>query len=163
MVILLGLAGIAAALSDSLVVGKWFAAALCAMLIVMLAGSAIALRLVRGFLEKTRRDLKPSIRHGLANLTGREINPRLCSPRLGVGVMLILTVFLMQHSVIEQMKTTAAPDTPNVFLVDIGSAEIAGVKRLLAEQPGVLGNLERYLSSQAGSSRWTAIAWKISG
>jgi putative ABC transport system permease protein len=142
VVILLGLAGIASALSDSLVVGKWFAAALCAVLLVMLAGSAITLRLVRGFLEKTRRDLQPSIRHGLANLYRPGNQSAAVLAALGVGVMLILTVFLMQHSVIEEMKTTAAPDTPNVFLVDISSSEIAGVRRLLAEQPGVLGDLE---------------------
>ncbi len=142
VVILLGLAGIAAALSDSLVVGRWFAAALGAMLIVMLAGSAITLRLVRGFLEKTRRDLKPSIRHGLANLYRPGNQSAAVLAALGVGVMLILTVFLMQHSVVERMKMTAAPDTPNVFLVDIGSSEMAGVKHLLAAQPGVLGSLE---------------------
>ena len=142
MVILLGLAGIAAALSDSVVVGRWFAAALCAVFVVMLAGSAITLRLVRGFLDRTRRDLQPSIRHGLANLYRPGNQSAAVLAALGVGVMLILTVFLMQHSVVEQMRMTAAPDTPNVFLVDIGSTEVAGVKHLLAEQPGVLGNLE---------------------
>jgi putative ABC transport system permease protein len=142
VVILLGLAGIAAALSDSIVVGRWFAAALCAVFIVMLAGSAITLRLVRGFLDKTRRDLRPSIRHGLANLYRPGNQSAAVLAALGVGVMLILTVFLMQHSVVEQMRMTAAPDTPNVFLVDIGSTEVAGVKHLLAEQSGVLGNLE---------------------
>src|ERR1700761_6781198 len=41
LIILLGLGGIAAALSDSVVVGRWFAGALCALLIVILAVSTL--------------------------------------------------------------------------------------------------------------------------
>jgi putative ABC transport system permease protein len=142
VVILLGLGGIASALSDSFLVGKWFAAALSALLIVMLAGSAITLRLVRRFLDTTRRDLRPSIRHGLANLYRPGNQSAAVLAALGVGVMLILTVFVMQNSIIERMRVTAAPDTPNIFLVDISSAEIAGIKHLVAQQPGVLGQIE---------------------
>src|SRR6201996_2482949 len=54
LIILLGLGGIAAALSDSVVVGRWFAGALCALLIVILAVSTLTLRVLRAFLAKTR-------------------------------------------------------------------------------------------------------------
>jgi putative ABC transport system permease protein len=59
-----------------------------------------------------------------------------------VGVMLILTVFLMQRGVIGEMKLTAGPNLPNVFLVDISSKELDGVKHLLAQQPEVEGDVE---------------------
>ncbi len=68
IVILLGLGGIAAALSDSVVVGRWFAGALCALLIVILGMSALTLRVLRAFLSRTRMHLQSAVRHGLANL-----------------------------------------------------------------------------------------------
>jgi putative ABC transport system permease protein len=57
-------------------------------------------------------------------------------------VMLILTVFLMQHGVIGEMKLTSGPNLPNVFLVDISSKELDGVKHLLEQQPAVQGDVE---------------------
>jgi len=149
IVILLGLGAIAAALSDSVVVGRWFAAALCALLVVILGVAALTLRLVRAFLARTRLHLRSSIRHGLANLyrPGNQSAAVLAS--LGVGVMLILTVFLMQHGVIGEMRRTSGPNLPNVFLVDISSRELDGVKHLLAQHPAVQGDLET-LPSVAG-------------
>ena len=63
--------------------------------------------------------------------------------------MLILTVFLMQHGVIGEMKLTAGANLPNIFLVDISSKELDGVKHLLAQQPSVWGDVET-LPSVAG-------------
>ena len=48
----------------------------------------------------------------------RLINPQQCWRRWAVGVMLILTVFLMQHGVIGEMKLTPGPNRPNIFPVD---------------------------------------------
>jgi putative ABC transport system permease protein len=149
VVILAGLGAIAAALSDSMVVGRWFAGALCALLVVILGVAALTLRLVRGFLSRTRLHLKSSIRHGLANLYRPGNQSAAVLAALGLGVMLILTVFLMQHGVIGEMKLTSGPNLPNIFLIDISSKELEGVKRLLAQQPAVLGDLET-LPSVAG-------------
>jgi len=55
----------------------------------------------------------------------------------------------MQHGVIGEMKLTLGHNLPNVFLVDISSKELEGVKQLLAQQPAVLGELET-LPSVAG-------------
>ena len=149
IVILLGLGAIAAALSDSAVVGRWFAGALCALLVVILGVAALTLRLVRAFLARTRLHLRSSIRHGLANLYRPGNQSAAVLAALGVGVMLILTVFLMQHGVLGEMKTTSGPNLPNIFLVDISSRELDGVKHLLAQQPAVKGDLET-LPSVAG-------------
>ena len=142
IVILLGLGGIAAALSDSLVVGKWFAGALCALLAVILGMAALTLRLVRAFLSRTRIHLRSWLRHGLANLYRPGNQSAAVLAALGMGVMLILTVYLMQHGVIGEMKLTSGPDLPNIFLVDISNKELEGVKQLLAHQPAVQGALE---------------------
>jgi putative ABC transport system permease protein len=149
IVILLGLGGIAAALSDSIVVGRWFAGALCALLVVILGVAALTLRLVRAFLARTRLHLRSSVRHGLANLYRPGNQSAAVLAALGMGVMLILTVFLMQHGVIGEMKLTSGSDLPNIFLVDISSKELEGVKHLLAQQPAVRGEVET-LPSVAG-------------
>jgi predicted lysophospholipase L1 biosynthesis ABC-type transport system permease subunit len=47
------------------------------------------------------------------------------------------------------MKLTAGPNLPNIFLVDISSRELDGVKRLLSQQPAVEGDVET-LPSVAG-------------
>ncbi|MGC2503240.1 MAG: FtsX-like permease family protein [Silvibacterium sp.] len=141
-VIVAGLAGIATVLSDSWLIGRWFAASLCAILLVILGLSALTLRGLRAFLAKTRLHLPSSIRHGLANLyrPGNQSSAVLAA--LGTGVMLILAVFLMQSAVVREMRSDVAAGTPNIFLVDIAPEEIAGVKSLLAKQPGVEGALE---------------------
>ena len=142
VVILAGLAGIAALLSDSWQSGKWFAGSLFAVLLVILSLSAVLLRVLRAFLARTRLHLPSALRHGLANLyrPGNQSSAVLAA--LGTGVMLILAVFLMQNSVVRDMRSAAAPDTPNMFLVDIATDEIDGVRTLIEKQPGVQGKLE---------------------
>src|SRR5580692_9029395 len=149
VIILLGLGAIAAALSDSVEVGRWFAGALCALLIVILGLSALTLRLLRAFLARTRIHLQSAVRHGLANLYRPGNQSAAVLAALGTGVMLILTVFLMQHGVIGEMKLTSGPNLPNIFLVDISSRELDGVKHLLAQQPAVTSEVET-LPSVAG-------------
>ena len=153
VIIVAGLAGIAAALSDSWQIGKWFAGSLFAVLVVILGASAVMLRVLRGFLNKTRLHLASALRHGLANLyrPGNQSSAVLAA--LGTGVMLILAVFLMQSAVVREMHSAAAPDTPNMFLVDIARDEVNGVKTLVEKQPGVLGKLETipFISSRVVS------------
>jgi len=141
-VIVAGLAGIATALSDSWLIGRWFAAGLVATLVVILGLSALTLRGLRAFLGKTRLHLPSAVRHGLANLYRPGNQSAAVLAALGVGVMLILTVFLMQSAVVHEMHSEVAPGTPNVFLVDIAPDEIAGVKAMLKKQPGVEGDVE---------------------
>ena len=61
---------------------------------------------------------------------------------LGTGVMLILVVFLMQKSVLSEMREGAKPDTPNIFLIDMATSELQGIRDLLNKQPGVQGKME---------------------
>ncbi len=142
VVIVLGLGGIAAALTDSLQVGAWFGAALCALLLFTLGVSALTLRGLRAFLGKTRLHLPSAVRHALANLyrPGNQSSAVLAA--LGTGVMLILVVFLMQSSVLTEMREGAKPDTPNIFLIDMATSELQGVRDLLDKQPGARGKME---------------------
>jgi putative ABC transport system permease protein len=142
LLILAGLGGIAAGLADSWVVGRWFALALCGLLLVTLGLSALLLRLLRMFLARTRLHLGAAVRHALANLyrPGNQSSAVLAA--LGLGVMLILAVFLVQKGVIREMKADADPTTPNVFMVDISTAELPGLQAVLSHQAGLRGKFE---------------------
>jgi putative ABC transport system permease protein len=142
VIVLVALGGIAAGLADSMLVGKWFTAALCSILIVVLALSAFTLRTLRAFLNKTRLHLHSALRHGLANLYRPGNQSAAVLAALGTGVMLILSVFLMQHAIINRLNSDSTTGAPNIFLIDIGQNELAGIKDLLARQPGIKGKIE---------------------
>ena len=137
IVILLGLAGIAFKVSDSVSVGKWFTVGLVAVLLVLLAASWIVLKSLKFFLSRTRLHLPSALRHGLANLY-RPGNPSAALlAALGMGVMQIMLVFLMQHAVVEQLHISSDPALPNIFLLDIADDEMDGIRKLLLNSPAV--------------------------
>ncbi|UWZ82777.1 ABC transporter permease [Occallatibacter riparius] len=137
LVVLAALVGIAWALSDSATVGFWFAAGLTGALAVLLVLAFLLLRFLRWILNRVRLHLPSSLRHGLANLyrPGNQSAAVLAS--LGTGVMLILSVYLMQSSLLREIKETASPKLPNMFLIDITSDEAPGLRDFLAHQHGV--------------------------
>jgi putative ABC transport system permease protein len=137
VVVVLALGGIAWALSDSAKVGTWFAVLFAIALVVLLVLAWVALRTLRFLLNRVRLRLPSSVRHGLANLyrPGNQSAAVLAS--LGTGVMLILAVYLMQAALLRDLRETASPKLPNIFLVDVTTDEIAGVKEFFQHQPGV--------------------------
>jgi putative ABC transport system permease protein len=142
-IILLALAGIAAGLTSSLTVAAWFTAALVTLLLFITLLARTLLRLLRTALTRTRLSLPSAIRHGLSNLyrPGNQSTAVLIS--LGAGIMLILTVFLMQNAVLRDLQETLGKGLPNIFLIDIATDELDGVSSLIAKQAGVHGAMER--------------------
>jgi putative ABC transport system permease protein len=137
VLILAGLAAIAATLSDSAVVGGVFSLGLVTVLAVLLGASALVLAGLKWFLGRTRLSLPSALRHGLANLY-RPGNPSAALlAALGLGVMQIMTVYFVQQAVVRELHVTSAPNLPNVFLVDITPKEIDGVRALIKAQPSV--------------------------
>jgi putative ABC transport system permease protein len=142
LLILAGLAAIATTLSDSVVVGQVFSIGLVGVLGVLLGASAAVLAGLKFFLSKTRLHLPSSVRHGLANLY-RPGNPSAALlAALGMGVMQIMTVYLVQKAVVSELHISAAPNLPNVFLIDITNSEIEGVRTLLKAQHNVTAEPE---------------------
>ena len=142
LLILAGLAAIATTLSDSVLVGQVFSVGLVLVLGVLLGASAAVLAGLRFFLSKTRLHLPSAVRHGLANLY-RPGNPSAALlAALGMGVMQIMTVYLVQRAVVSELHISAAPNLPNVFLVDITNSEISGVRTLLKSQHSVTAEPE---------------------
>ena len=142
-IILLALAGIAAGLTSSLTVAAWFTTALVSLLLFITLLARTMLRLLRTALARTRLSLPSAVRHGLSNLyrPGNQSNAVLTA--LGAGIMLILTVFLMQNAVLRELQETLGKGLRNIFLIDIATDELEGVSSLIAKQPGVHGGMER--------------------
>src|SRR6266702_2171066 len=128
VLILAGLAVIATTVSDSATVGKVFSLGLIAVLAVLLAAAAGVLAGLRFFLNRTRLHLPSSVRHGLANLY-RPGNPSAALlAALGMGVMQIMTVYLVQQAVVKDLHISSSPNLPNVFLIVITNDEINGMR-----------------------------------
>ncbi len=141
-VIVLALAVIASLLSDTWKGGSWFAGSLALSLVILLLLASGLLRVLRAALDRTRLALPSTLRHGLANLYRPGNQSAAVLAALGVGVMLILSVFLMQRSIVSRMHEAMASNTPNVFLIDIASDELDGVRKLVLAQPGAEKNFE---------------------
>ncbi len=136
-VVVVALGGIAWALSDSAMIGTWFAVGLAGALVVLLVLAAVTLRTLRFLLNRVRLRLPSSLRHGLANLYRPGNQSAAVLAALGTGVMLILAVYLMQAALLRDMRETASPTLPNVFLIDVTTDEVAGVKAFFQHQAGV--------------------------
>jgi putative ABC transport system permease protein len=143
VVILLALAAIAAGLTSSLMVAAWFTVALVALLLFITLLARTLLRLLRAALARTRLSLPSAVRHGLSNLYRPGNQSTAVLTALGAGIMLILTVFLMQNAVLRDLQQTLGRGLPNIFLIDIATDELEGVSSLIAKQPGVHGAMER--------------------
>lgn len=142
VVVVAALGGIAWALSDSAMVGSAFAGGLTGALAVLLALAFVTLRILRLVLNRVRLHLPSSLRHGLANLYRPGNQSTAVLAALGTGVMLILSVYLMQASIIREVRETASPTLPNIFLIDITTEESAGVRDFFAHQHGMTAPLD---------------------
>ena len=142
VLILVGLGLIATVLGDSATVGRYFSLGLVGVLAVLMVTSAGLLAGLRAVLRRTGFSLPSAVRHGLANLY-RPGNPSAALlAALGLGVMQIMTVYLMQQAVVRELHVSSSPNLPNVFLVDITPEEIDGVRGLLKGQTAVTGTPE---------------------
>ena len=139
---LLGLATIAFWLTDSATVARDFAVALVAILLVLLVVSAGFLRLLRALLNRIRLRLPQALRLGLANLYRPGNQSAAVLAALGTGVMLILSVFLMQSQVLTEIQQSAAPTLPNLYLIDMTAQQLPGITQFFHQQTGIRQSLE---------------------
>ncbi len=141
-IILLALAAIASTLTDSAMIGGWFAAGLFVVLIFLLLAASGMLTAARWLLQRGRRHFSPTARQGLANLYRPGNQSAAVLTALGVGVMLIMTVYSVQHAIVRDLHESDSSKAPNIFLVDISPEELPGVTNLITAQPAVHGGLE---------------------
>lgn len=142
LLILVGLIFLAAGVAGSAKGGMFFSLGLAVVLLILLGMSALTLLLLKVFLSGTRLHLPSSVRHGLANLY-RPGNPSAALlAALGLGVMLIMTVYFVQQTVVRELHISVAANLPNMFLIDIANTEVEGLRALLAKQPSIQGEPE---------------------
>ncbi len=142
LLILVGLVFLASGVAGSLQGGFFFSLGLALILLILLGMSALTLLLLRLFLRGTRLHLPSTVRHGLANLY-RPGNPSAALlAALGLGVMLITGVYFVQQAAVRELHISVDKNLPNMFLIDVASTEVEGVRKLLLEQPGVTAEPE---------------------
>jgi putative ABC transport system permease protein len=140
--ILLGTGLVAATLTDggirlALRTGFYFTLALSVGLAALAASAWLLLRAVRLVSRRAGARLPGALRHGIANLYRPGNQASAAVVALGVGVMFTLTVFLVQEALLRQIRSSAPPGTPNVFLLDIPAEQRQAIADLIRRQDGV--------------------------
>ena len=140
--ILLGTGVIAATLTDgglrlALRTGFYFTLALTVGVAALAASAWLLLRGVRLLSRRAGARLPGALRHGIANLYRPGNQASAAVVALGVGVMFTLTVFLVQGALLRQIRSSAPPGTPNVFLLDIPAEQRQAIADLIRRQDGV--------------------------
>jgi putative ABC transport system permease protein len=133
-----GLWGIAVWVSASLQYATVFAGSLIAGIGLMAAAGTVLLRLLRktarlGIVQGSR-----SLRHGIANLYRPGAHSIAILTSLAVGVMFTMSVYFVQHSLLDEIRLAAPPEAPNVFLINITDRERDGISRILESEPSII-------------------------
>ena len=140
LLILAGFTGIAVWLSGSWKMGAYFIAGLTASILLLTGVAALLLYAMRRIVKIWNRRLPPAFRHGFANLYRPGNQARSVLVALGVGVMFILTTYLLQRTVLQQVESEGAGREGNLFLLDVRNS--SEVTKLIESQPGVTGKVE---------------------
>lgn len=122
---------------DALRTGAFFALALAIGLALLALTAWVFLRGLRAMLRHAPRNLPAGLRHGIANLYRPGNQAQAAVVALGVGVMFTLTVFLVQHALVQQIRGSAPPGMANVFLLDIPGPQLQALTDLVRSQAGV--------------------------
>ena len=148
-IILVGLGGIAGWLGGSMRVGGYFAGGLFFSLIALAAVAALLLRLLRGFLSNSPVRIPSIVRQGFGNLYRQGNQAQSILVAMGLGVMFTLSVYLIQHSLIDEIIQTAPPGVPNMYFVGVTLDQSTPLKELVSKQDGVLKEPQLFPSVSA--------------
>jgi putative ABC transport system permease protein len=140
--ICLGLAAIAGWLidgtwQDASRVGAYFIGGLVVSFSLLYGVAALLLKVLHLVVRSVPMPM--TMRHALANLYRPGSQSRAVLTALGVGVMFTLTVYLIQRSVLAEIRRSAPPGMANVFFIDITPEQRHGLVDLLSRSAGVEG------------------------
>ncbi len=140
LLIFAGFTGIAVWLSGSWKMGLYFIAGLTASLVLLTGVAALLLFVMRRAVKIWSRQLPVSVRHGFANLYRPGNQARSVLVALGIGVMFTLSTYLLQGTVLQQVKSEGPGREGNLFLLDVRN--LPEVTKLIESQPGVSGKVQ---------------------
>ncbi len=139
-IIFVGFYGISVWLSGSWLMGGYFVGGLVASVLLLAGIAALLLFAMRRLVKLANRRLPTSFRHGFANLYRPGSQARSVLVALGVGVMFTLTTYLLQGTVLREVKTEGPGKQGNLFLLDVRDS--AALSRLIETQPGVKSKVQ---------------------
>ncbi len=103
-----------------------------AVVFVLLAGVARAIMwAARRFFPST---WSYPWRQGLANLYRPQNQTTVLMLALGLGTFLIMTLFLVQRTLLEQIQITGGEDRPNIVFFDVQSDQLEGVTQIVEDE-----------------------------
>jgi putative ABC transport system permease protein len=122
---------------ESIRIGSYFVGGLVGSLLALSAVAWLLLRMLRLIVRMWGSRLPSTFRHGVSNLyrPGSQTTAILTS--LGIGVMFTLTVYLVQHSLLGEIKRNSPPGMSNVFLLDITEEQRPQVAEMISKQKGI--------------------------
>ncbi len=138
LLIALGIWFIAIWMSGSMRIGTYFAGGLIVSLIILAGIAKGALTALKRAMLRLSSRLSPVMRQGIANLYRPGTHVTAVLVALGVGVMFTLTIQLLQDSLLDQLRISAPPDSPNVFLINVTGVQKDDLWNLIRSQRGVL-------------------------
>ena len=130
LVIAIGLTGLAIAEAETWGDGLWVAFGLAVALAVLGGVAKMLMLLVHRLLP---RGWSFVLRQGLANLYRPHNRTLLLTLSLGLGVFLLLTIYLTRDVLLAQFRSIDANNQPNIFLFDIQPDQKAGVANLVRQ------------------------------
>ena len=133
-----GLWGIAVWVSGSSRYASVFAGSLIAGICILGLLGAALLRIMKrasslAFVRHSR-----ALRHGIGNLYRPGAHSVAILTSLAIGVMFVMSVYFIQHSLLDEIRIAAPPDAPNVFLINITQREKDGVSKILESDPAIV-------------------------
>jgi putative ABC transport system permease protein len=133
-----GLWGIAVWIGSSVKYASVFAGLLFGSLIILALLGALLMIVVRRVANGSFVRKSAALRHGIANLYRPGAHAIAILASVGIGVMFTATVYYLQYSLLEEVRLTAPPETPNVFLLNVTDLERDDLTRMLDAQAGVI-------------------------
>jgi putative ABC transport system permease protein len=133
-----GLWGIAIWIGSSIRYATVFAGILSGSFLLLAGIGYVLLRAVRRLSGSRIVRRSAALRHGIGNLYRPGAHATAILASLGIGVMFTLSVYFLQHSLLEEVRLTAPPDTPNLYLINITDRERDGIAKLLTTDPVVI-------------------------
>jgi len=138
VLIMLGLWGIAVWVGSSVKYATVFAGILIGSILILGAFGGILLRGLRRASQHNLIRRSAVLRHGIGNLYRPGAHAAAILASLSIGVMVTLSIYFLQNSLLEEVRLTAPPDTPNLFLINITDRERDGITRLLENDPAII-------------------------
>jgi putative ABC transport system permease protein len=136
---IVGLWAIAVWISASFIYATVFAGGLAAAIFIIGGVGALLLRVLKILSAKSAIRNSPALRHGIANLYRPGAHAVAILASIAIGVMFTLSVYSVQHSILDEIQSTAPPDAPNVFLINVTEADHEGVDQLIESDPAITG------------------------